>query len=381
MSDEVRERGRSKGGACSGARSIGPTSDGRSPEGKAKPYGITQLEVLEAFFKVKSNKGAAGIDEQTMEEFERNLKGNLYKLWNRMSSGSYFPPAVRTVMIPKAKGGERAGIPTVADRVAQMVVKNRIEPLVEPLFHPDSFGYRPGKSALDAVGWARQRCWSFDWVCDLDIKGFFDNLNHDDLMMKAVRKHAKGRWVVLYIERWLKAPAQGEDGNLTPRDRGTPQGGVISPLLANLYLHYAFDLWMRKKWQHLPFERYADDIIVHCRGRWEANLVRTKVEKRLRECGLELHPELVYCKDSNRQESHPHEKFDILGLRSDPGRQRRDGAACSAASVRPSRTMRFRNSATRSAAGNCTCVRRSPSQISRRRLTRSFVGGSTTTAL
>jgi RNA-directed DNA polymerase len=317
MSDEVGESGRSKGGACSGAKSVRPTRDGSSPKDKAKPYCITRIEVLEAYFKVKSNKGAAGIDEQTIEDFERNLKRNLYKVWNRRSWGSYFPPPVRTVMIPKAKGGERAlGIPTVADRVAQMVVKNRLEPLVEPLFHPNSFGYRPGKSALDAVGWARQRCWSFDWVCDLDIKGFFDNLDHD-LMMRAVRKHVKDKWIILYIERWLNAAAQDAEGNLLKRERGTPQGGVISPLLANLFLHYAFDLWMLRKWKHLPFERYADDIIVHCRGKWEANLVGAGVENRLRECGLELHSEktkLVYCKDSNRQERHPHEKFDFLGF-------------------------------------------------------------------
>ena len=223
MSDEVRESGRSKGGACSGAKSVRPTRDGRSQKDKAKPYSITRIEVLEAYFKVKSNKGAAGVDEQTIEDFERNRKGNLYKVWNRLSSGSYFPPPVRTVMIPKAKGGERAlGIPTVADRVAQMVVKNRLEPVMEPLFHPNSFGYRPGKSALDAVGWARQRCWSFDWVCDLDIKGFFDNLDHD-LMMRAVRKHVKDKWIILYIERWLNAPAQDAEGNLLKRERGTPQ--------------------------------------------------------------------------------------------------------------------------------------------------------------
>ena len=317
-SGEVRESGRSEGDACSEARFVGPTRNGRSPRDKAKPFCISRQEVLEAYCKVKSNKGAAGIDDQTIEDFERDdLKGNLYKVWNRMSSGSYFPPAVRTVMIPKAHGGERAlGIPTVSDRVAQMVVKNRMEPLVEPLFHADSFGYRPEKSALDAVGWARQRCWSFDWVCDLDIKGFFDNLDHE-LMMRAVKKHVKDRWIVLYIERWLKAPARDEDGNLTPRDRGTPQGGVISPLLANLFLHYAFDLWMLKKWKHLPFERYADDIIVHCRAEWEANLVRAGIEARLQECGLRLHPEktkLVYCKDANRQESHPVEQFDFLGV-------------------------------------------------------------------
>jgi RNA-directed DNA polymerase len=315
-SDEVRESGWSEGGMCSEAKFIGPTSNGRSPKDEAKPYCISRWEVLEAYKKVKSNKGAAGIDEQSIEDFERDLKNNLYKVWNRMSSGSYFPPPVLTVKIPKANGGERSlGIPTVSDRIAQMVVKNRLEPMVDPQFLSDSYGYRRGKSALDAVGRARQMCWAYDWVCDLDIKGFFDNLDHE-LMMRAVRKHAKEKWVVLYIERWLKAPAQDEAGNLLKRERGTPQGGVISPLLANLFLHYAFDLWMRRNWAHLPFERYADDIIVHCRTKREAELVRACVTARLNECGLELHPEktkLVYCKDANRQENHPNEQFDFLG--------------------------------------------------------------------
>ena len=192
-SEEVRESGRSEGGACSEAKFVGPTRNGRSSKDKAKPYCISRQEVLEAYSKVKSNKGAAGIDEQTIADFERDLKNNLYRVWNRMSSGSYFPPPVRTVKIPKAGGGERPlGIPTVSDRVAQMVVKNRMEPLVDPLFLSDSYGYRPEKSALDAVGRARQMCWAYDWVCDLDIKGFFDNLDHA-LMMRAVKKHAKDR--------------------------------------------------------------------------------------------------------------------------------------------------------------------------------------------
>ena len=228
-SDEVRESGRSEGGACSEAKFIGPTRNGRSLKDEAKPYCISRWEVLEAYKKVKSNQGAAGIDEQTIENFGRKLKKNLYKVWNRMSSGSYFPPPVRTVKIPKAGGGERPlGIPTVSDRVAQMVVKNRLEPLVDPLFHSDSYGYRPKKSALDAVGRARQMCWAYDWVCDLDIKGFFDNLDHE-LLMRAVRKHAKDKWVVLYIDRWLKVPAVDDQGNLLKRERGTPQGGVITP--------------------------------------------------------------------------------------------------------------------------------------------------------
>ena len=315
-SDEVRENGWSEGGMCSEATSVGSTRKGRSLKDEAKPFGISRWEVWDAYLKVKSNQGAAGLDRQSIEEFEKDLKNNLYKIWNRMSSGSYFPPPVLTVKIPKAKGGERTlGIPTVSDRIAQMVVKNRLEAVVEPLFVSTSYGYRPKKSALDAVAQARQMCWDYDWVCDLDIKGFFDNLDHD-LMMRAVRKHAKEKWVELYVERWLKAPAQDEDGRLQKRDRGTPQGGVISPLLANLFLHYAFDLWMRRKWSYLPFERYADDIIVHCRTEREANLVRVNIEVRLKKCGLELHPEktkVVYCKDSNRNGSHRNEKFDFLG--------------------------------------------------------------------
>ena len=214
---------------------------------EAKPFCISKQEVWEAYKRVKANQGAAGVDEQSIADFARNLKGNLYKIWNRMSSGSYLPPPVRTVKIPKANGGERKlGIPTVSDRIAQTVVKSRLEPAVDPLFHPDSYGYRPGKSALDAVGQARQRCWRYDWILDLDIKGFFDNIPQD-LLIRAVKKHAKEQWMVLYIERWLKAPVQEEDGQLVPREKGTPQGGVISPLLANLFLHYAFDRWMAKR--------------------------------------------------------------------------------------------------------------------------------------
>jgi RNA-directed DNA polymerase len=283
---------------------------------EAKPYCISKWEVWEAYKKVKANQGAAGVDAQTIADFEQREKGNLYKIWNRLSSGSYFPPPVRTVKIPKANGGERTlGIPTVSDRIAQMVVKTRLEPAVDPLFHPNSYGYRPGKSALEAVGQARQRCWAFDWVVDLDIKGFFDNIDHD-LLMRAVKKHAKDPWVVLYIERWLKVPAQDEEGGITEREKGTPQGGVISPLLANLFLHYAFDVWMRKTYPHLPFERYADDAIVHCRTEAEAQEVRVAIAARMQECRLELHPEktkIVYCKDDDRRGTYPNEKFDFLG--------------------------------------------------------------------
>ena len=194
-------------------------------------------------------------------------------------------------------------------------MKAKLEPQIEPLFHPYSFGYRPGRSALDAVGQARRNCWDYDWVLDLDVRGFFDNLDWG-LLMKAVKKHAQEPWVVLYIERWLKTPAQEEDGTLVERTSGTPQGGVISPLLANLFLHYAFDGWMARQFPHLPFERYADDAIVHCRTRREAEEVRSAVAQRLQECRLELHPEktkIVYCKDEDRRGNDPSQKFDFLG--------------------------------------------------------------------
>jgi RNA-directed DNA polymerase len=212
----------------------------------------------------------------------------------------------------------------VADRIAQQVVKSRLEPAVDPLFHPDSYGYRPGKSALDAVGQARQRCWRYDWIVDLDIKGFFDNIPRD-LLLRAVKKHAKEPWMVLYIERWLKAPEQEEDGQLVPREKGTPQGGVISPLLANLFLHYAFDRWMAKRYPQCPFERFADDAIVHCRTEAEAQEVRAAIAERMRECGLELHPEktkIVYCKDDDRRRMYPNEKFDFLGYTFRPRRSK-----------------------------------------------------------
>jgi RNA-directed DNA polymerase len=292
---------------------------------EAKPFVISKWEVWEAYKRVKANQGAAGVDEQSIAVFEKNLKGNLYKIWNRMSSGSYFPSPVRTVKIPKATGGERKlGIPTVSDRIAQMVVKSRLEPVVDPLFHPDSFGYRPGKSALDAVGQARQRCWRYDWILDLDIKGFFDNIPND-LMIRTVKKHAPEPWMVLYIERWLKAPVQEEDGQLVAREKGTPQGGVISPLLANLFLHYVFDRWMAKHQAKFPFERFADDAIVHCRTEQEAEEVRSAIAERLRECGLELHPEktrIVYCRDDDRRGTHAHEKFDFLGYTFRPRRSK-----------------------------------------------------------
>lgn len=282
----------------------------------AKPFDIPKREVWEAFKRVKANQGAAGVDGQSVEDFEARLAANLYKLWNRLSSGSYMPSPVRRVDIPKASGGTRPlGIPTVADRVAQEVVRRYLEPLLEPVFHPDSYGYRSGRSAIAAIRTARQRCWRSDWVLDIDIKGFFDSIDHE-LLLRAVRKHTNCAWVLLYVERWLKSPAMLEGGDLVARERGTPQGGVISPLLANLFLHYAFDLWVGREMPGVTFERYADDIICHCRSEREARQLWRAVDERFAACGLVLHPrktKLVYCKDTNRAGEHDCVSFDFLG--------------------------------------------------------------------
>jgi RNA-directed DNA polymerase len=289
--------------------------------GKAKPFCISKREVWVAFKRIKSNGGSAGVDKQSIAEFEKDLSNNLYKLWNRMSSGSYFPPPVLRVEIPKDNGGKRPlGIPTVSDRIAQMVVKCRLEPDLEKFFHPDSYGYRAGKSALAAVGIARKRCWQYNWVLDMDIKGFFDNINHE-LLMRAVWKHTDCRWIRLYIKRWLKAPVQEPKGNVVDSGKGTPQGGVISPLLANLFLHYAFDFWMQRNQPHIQFERYADDVICHCSSHAEAKWLLMMVQKRMAECKLELNPEktqIVYCKDDRRKGNYPRIKFDFLGFSFQP---------------------------------------------------------------
>jgi len=283
---------------------------------QTKPFNISKLSVWEAYKKVKANHGSAGVDGQSIEDFELNLKDNLYKIWNRMSSGSYFPPAVLRVEIPKSDGKIRPlGIPTVADRIAQMVIKQQLEPNLEKVFHKDSYGYRPNKSAIEAIGQARTRCWRNDWVLDLDIKGFFDNINHK-LMMRAVAIHTTDKWVILYIERWLKASVQMPDGTLVISDKGTPQGGVISPLLANLFLHYAFDKWMERKFPNIPFERYADDSVCHCKTEAQAKMLKTALEERMKEVQLELHPEktkIVYCKDADRTGTYENIQFDFLG--------------------------------------------------------------------
>jgi group II intron reverse transcriptase/maturase len=284
---------------------------------EAKPFKIPKREVWEAFKRVKANQGAAGVDGQSISEFEANLSGNLYKLWNRLSSGSYFPPPVRRVEIPKANGGMRPlGIPTVTDRIAQEVARRYLEPILEPMFHTDSYGYRPGKSAIDAVQTGRQRCWRYDWVLDLDVRAFFDSIDWE-LMLTAIRHHTDCAWVLLYIERWLKAPVQLEDGSIVPRMAGTPQGGVISPLLANLFLHYVFDVWMARNYPHIPFERYADDAICHCASAEEARALWSALVDRFAACKLTLHPEktkIVYCKDANRRGDFPNIHFDFLGF-------------------------------------------------------------------
>lgn len=276
-----------------------------------KPFVIPKRLVWDAFQRVKANGGSVGVDGESIAAFESKLKDNLYKLWNRMGSGSYLPPPVKAVPIPKKSGGTRIlGVPTVPDRVAQTVVKM----ILEPVFDRNSYGYRPGRSALDAVALVRRRSWEYDRVVEFDIKGLFDNIDHE-LLLRAVRKHCCIPWVLLYIERWLKAPMEVE-GRRVVRERGTPQGGVVSPLLANLFLHYALDVWLRRHLRSVRFCRYADDGVIHCRSEAQARLVLRKLGERLRQCGLELHPEktrIVYCQDVNRKAAYPVVQFTFLG--------------------------------------------------------------------
>lgn len=282
-----------------------------------KPYAIAKRTVWKAYQQVRANRGAAGIDDVSIEDFEKNLSRNLYKVWNRMSSGSYFPPPVKQVEIPKASGGTRKlGVPTVADRVAQTVVKLIIEPRLEAIFHPDSYGYRAGRSAKQAVAVTRERCWRRDWVVEFDIRAAFDRIDHA-LLMKAVRFHIKEDWILLYIERWLVAPFEAAGGTRVVRARGTPQGGVISPILMNLFMHYAFDMWMQRTKPSCPFARYADDAVVHCRSKIQAEYLMRAIAMRLEECGLELHPDkskIVYCRDSNRRAVSSNVGFVFLGF-------------------------------------------------------------------
>lgn len=284
---------------------------------KTRAHNISMVSVEEAYQEVKANGGAAGVDSESIEDFERDAENKLYKIWNRMSSGSYFPKPVRAVEILKSDGQSKRklGIPTVSDRIAQGVAKAYLEPILEPKFHEDSYGFRPGRSQGDALKVTRTRCFQLDWVIDLDIKAFFDNLDHT-LLLDAVQTHTETPWVLMYIERWLKAPMQECNGELSVRDKGTPQGGVISPLLANIYLHHAFDSWMAARYANIPFERFADDIVIHCKTKAQAEYLLREIAKRLTAWKLELHPEktrIVYCKDDRRTEDHSNTKFDFLG--------------------------------------------------------------------
>jgi RNA-directed DNA polymerase len=293
---------------------------------KVRSFGIDKRAVWAAWKQVRANQGAAGVDEQSIRDFERNLAGNLYKIWVRLCSGSYMPPPVLMVQIPKKDGrGIRIlGVPTVADRVAQTVVKIYLEPGVEKVFHPDSYGYRPGRSALDAVAVCRERSWRMPWVIDLDYSTFFDLIDHE-LMLKAVARHTSERWVLLYVKRWLSAPLDDGSGTLVARDRGTPQGSAISPVLANIYLHHAFDTWMSREFPTIPFERYADDVVAHCKSERQARFVLGRIKKRMAACHLILNDDktrLVYCKDSNRKGSYEQERFDFLGFTFRPRKAR-----------------------------------------------------------
>jgi RNA-directed DNA polymerase len=283
-----------------------------------RSFDISKAEVWEAWEKVKANKGAPGVDGCSIGDFEADLKNQLYKIWNRMSSGSYFPPPVRAVEIPKAHGGgtRTLGVPTVADRVAQTVVARRLEGKVEAIFHPDSYGYRPGRSPLDAVEACRRRCWRADWVIDLDIEKFFDSVPKD-LVVKAVEANTDLPWVVLYVKRWLQAPVQNPDGSMLKRDRGTPQGSSVSPVLANLFLHYAFDAWLAREFPGVAFERYVDDAVVHCVSEVQARTVLAAIAERMKRVGLRLHPDktkIVYCQDGKRRASYEHTEFTFLGF-------------------------------------------------------------------
>ena len=288
---------------------------GRSGSG-SKSFDISKRLVWEAYRQVKSNQGAPGVDKQSIGEFEQDLGNNLYRIWNRMSSGSYFPPPVRAVEIPKADGGTRVlGVPTVADRVAQTVVALVLQPRTEAIFHPDSYGYRPGRSQHHALAACRERCRSRDWVIDLDIRKFFDSVDHD-LMIKAVAANTDQAWVVLYVKRWLTAALQHPDGSLEGRDRGTPQGSAVSPVLANLFMHYAFDRWLEREFPTVSFERFADDAVVHCVTERQAREVLAALSVRMVEVGLQLHPDktkIVYCKDDDRRGGYPVTSFTFLG--------------------------------------------------------------------
>ena len=289
---------------------------------ETKSIPISRQEVWQAYKKVRSNRGSAGVDAVSIEEYDANRSKHLYKLWNRMASGSYFPPPVKEVEILKKDGKVRKlGIPTISDRVGQMVIKQLLEPRLEKIFSNNSYGYRPRKNAHQALEEVRKNCWKTDWVIDLDIKGFFDNIDHEKLML-AINKHVPENWIRFYIERWLKAPRHTRSGELiTNQGKGTPQGGVISPLLANLFLHYVLDKWLEQTDKTVKHVRYADDVIIHCVSKAQSEQLLKSLQERMFSIGLELHPEktkIVYCKDYRRKGTYPVVKFDFLGYSFQP---------------------------------------------------------------
>ena len=288
---------------------------------KTKSLPITKEMVWEAYLEVRRKGKSAGVDDLSMSQYDLQRHRHLYKVWNRLASGSYFPPPVLQVEIPKKNGSIRQlGIPTISDRVAQTVIKNQMEERLEQIFHPQSYGYRPKRSAHQALEQVRKNCWKYDWVIDLDIKNFFDDIDHDKLL-KALGKHVEEKWMLGYIERWLKAPLQTRKGEIIARTNGTPQGGVISPLLANLFLHYTLDVWLGRLNPTIEIVRYADDIIIHCQTQSQAEQSLQQIKERVENCGLTLHPDktkIVYCKDFRRQQKYQKVQFDFLGYTFQP---------------------------------------------------------------
>ena len=288
---------------------------------KTKSLPITKEMVWKAYLEVKGKGKSGGVDALSMSDYDLQRHRHLYKVWNRLAPGSYFPPPVLQVEIPKKDGSKRSlGIPTISDRVAQMVIKHLIEERLEKVFHPHSYGYRPKRSAHQALKRVRENCWKYDWVIDLDIKNFFDEIDHVKLL-KALDKHVEEKWILRYIDRWLKAPLQTQEGKVISRTKGTPQGGVISPLLANLHLHYTLDVWFRTLNCSIQFVRYADDIIIHCQTRFQAEQSLQKLKERVEDCGLTLHPEktkIVYCRDFKRHQKYEEVQFDFLGYTFQP---------------------------------------------------------------